>query len=172
MKHLPLVVMPAFVIDPIMAIAVLFAFLAGWAARAAGHIDKGYTFRAVVKEFVISVLSSLGAAILVIGAVKQFELSWHAAAVLAFFLAMGGVKTLQKLSDSFWIGKTKLIEFWFWVDEHRRRDLQYRDGTSLPFSKEIPDPDPELQRLAVKVDQEIQEESGGTEHDTQDRDRD
>ena len=145
----PLLVSTAFIdeIDWLMVAAILFAFVAGWAARAAISLSEERSRRYMMRDFFISLLSSFGAMLIVVGAVRQFDLDWHAAAVLAFTLSMGGISALGLFTNTLRKSAEKALGAWRWVDDHRKADERMR------FDKRPPAKNHELDDLAKKLDE-------------------
>lgn len=154
----PVIVGASFVqsIDWLMVGAIAMAFISGWAARAAVSVNARRSREHMLRDFAVSLLSSGGALLIVVGAVRQFGLDWHAAAVLAFTLSMGGLSALNLVSRSVMRSALKAVDAWRWVQDHKAADERMR------FDKNPPPTNRELDELARRIDRK---------DDTDDHDR-
>ena len=96
-KYVPPVIAALAMIDIPLAAAIAFGFGAGWAARAAVQVNARESSAAIWRDLVVSMLISGGSLLLVLFAVQIFNLTPLGAAVVAFLMAMGGVKLLSTI---------------------------------------------------------------------------
>ena len=129
-----------------IGIAIALSFLAGWATRAAVSISENRSLAYMRRDLAISILSGSGALILVLGIVREYQLDWHAAAVLTFAVAAGGLPVLTMLRRTAVNSAKKAIGAWQWVDSHRKADERMR------YDKTPPPRNDELQDLAKRLD--------------------
>ena len=123
-----------------IGIAIALSFLAGWATRAAVSISENRSLAYMRRDLAISILSGSGALILVLGIVREYQLDWHAAAVLTFAVAAGGLPVLTMLRRTAVNSAKKAIGAWQWVDNHRKADERLRfDKTPPPRNNELQD---------------------------------
>lgn len=96
-KYVPPVIAALAMIDIPLAGAIAFGFAAGWAARAAVQVNARESGAAIWRDLMVSFLISGGSLLIVLFAVQMLGLTPLGAAVVAFLMAMGGVKLLSTI---------------------------------------------------------------------------
>ena len=131
---------PALVAAPLGAInptygAIAFGMVAGWFAVAGVMVEQQKTLVEIRRAMIVSVLIGGGGALSAAFAVERLHLSTIEAALVAFTIAFGGVKSIEVLTGTMW----KIFE-WFvdkLIDDAERAGKERQRAQILIIETEI-----------------------------------
>lgn len=137
---------PLGAIDPMYG-AIVFGMVTGWLALAGVLFDADTPPRRIGKAMIVSVLIGGGGALFAAFAVERLHLSTLGAAIVAFGIAFGGVKSIKLLAG----GALNIAQWVFRnIADDAEKAGRARQEAQLQMNKNRKD---DLERMAAKLDE-------------------